>query len=84
MPRGVKGVKDTDARVRAAIKTGQIINRLTDFVNGKVEMTSPQVTAALGLLKKSLPDLQSVKHGGDKDNPIEGVLTLRWKEPTSS
>jgi hypothetical protein len=43
---------------------------LTKFVNGEVEMQPAQVTAALGLLKKSLPDLANVQLSGDKDNPI--------------
>lgn len=49
-----------DKRTRDKIKTSQLINRLTKFVNGEVEMAAPQVTAALGLLKKTLPDLQSI------------------------
>jgi len=58
--RGVRGVRldpKHQARTRAKIQTSQIINRLTDHVLGKVEMKPSQVTAALGLLKKSLPDL---------------------------
>ncbi len=56
---------------RKKIQTSMLINRLTDFVNSKVELNSAQVAAALGLLKKSLPDLQAVQHSGDKENPIE-------------
>jgi hypothetical protein len=57
MPRGVRLNPQHDDRTRAKIQTSQIINRLTSFVNGEVEMSAPQVTAALGLLKKTLPDL---------------------------
>jgi hypothetical protein len=44
---------------------------LTSFVNGEAELTAPQVTAALGLLKKALPDLQAVQLSGDEDSPVE-------------
>lgn len=56
---------------RLKIQTSQLINRLTNFINGEVELTAPQVTAALGLLKKALPDLQAVELTGDEDNPVE-------------
>lgn len=54
-----------DQRTREKIQTSQLINRLTKFVNGEVEMQPAQVTAALGLLKKTLPDLASVEHSGE-------------------
>lgn len=44
---------------RAKIQTSMLINRLSDFVNGKIELTPAQVTAALGLLRKTAPDLQA-------------------------
>lgn len=66
--------------VRQRIKTTQILNRLNNFVLGKKSgrdtciMEPHQVTAALGLLKKVLPDLQVVDidmtHGGDPTRPI--------------
>ncbi len=49
---------------RLKIQTSQLINRLTNFVNGEVELTAPQVTAALGLLKKALPDLAATELTG--------------------
>ena len=42
--------------VRARIRAGGIANRLEKHVLGQVEMTSTQVQAALGLLKKVVPD----------------------------
>ena len=54
-----------DDETRAKIKTSQLVNRLTDHVLGKVEMTATQVTAALGLLKKALPDLAAIEHSGE-------------------
>jgi len=50
---------------RQRIKTSMLINRLTDHVNGKVKLENSQVTAALGLLKKTAPDLTSVAMGQD-------------------
>ncbi len=50
---------------REAIQTSMIINRLTNHIDGKVEMTPTQVTAGLGLLKKTLPDLKVTDHIGE-------------------
>lgn len=54
-----------DARTREKIRTSQLINRLSSFVNGEVELSPAQVTAALGLLKKTLPDLQATQVTGE-------------------
>lgn len=51
--------------VRQRIKTSQLVNRLVDHVNGKVKMVPSQVTAALGLLRKALPDLSATEHSGE-------------------
>lgn len=59
MPRGVRlDPKHTDY-TRTKIQTSQIVNRLNQLVKGEVEMQPHQVTAALGLLKKTLPDLSA-------------------------
>lgn len=52
-------------RVRARIRTSQLVRRLTKHVLGKIPMEPTQVTAALGLLKKTLPDLSAVEHSGE-------------------
>lgn len=70
--------KPWEDSVRAKIQTSMLVNRLTDFVKGEVDLSAPQVTAALGLMKKSLPDLQSVELTGDKDKPI--AHTVSWAE----
>jgi hypothetical protein len=66
--KGAKDPKSWDYTRRERIKSGEIINRLQAFVfdkndsNGKpVVLSSVQVNAALGLLKKSLPDLKSAE-----------------------
>lgn len=62
--RGVRLNPAHDERTRAKIKTSQIINRLEKLVNGEIDMTSQQVTAAGILLKKTLPDLSAVTMDG--------------------
>lgn len=49
-----------EEEVKAKIRTSQLINRLNSFIMGKVELSPAQVTAALGLIRKKLPDLSSV------------------------
>jgi len=52
---------------RLKIQTSQLINRLTAHVFGTLEkpLDATQVSAALGLLKKSLPDLSATNVSGD-------------------
>lgn len=42
---------------RVKIQNSNILNALIEHVEGKREMSSSQVTAGLGLLRKVLPDL---------------------------
>ena len=67
-----------DEETRAKIQTSQLINRLTDHVLGNVEMKPTQVTAALGLLKKSIPDLSSA------DNTTEVVHRFVARVPNKA
>lgn len=52
-----------------------LVNRLTDHVVGKVEMSPTQVRAAEVLLRKTLPDLSAV-HSTDsnKERSLEDWL----------
>lgn len=50
--------------VRAKIGASQIVNRLQNHIDGKVELSATQIAAAKILLGKSLPDLSSIEHGG--------------------
>lgn len=50
--------------VRERIQTTKLVDRLTDHVFGRCEMEKSQVTAALGLLKKALPDLSATEFTG--------------------
>lgn len=76
MPKGVRLDPKHDERTRAKIQTSQIINRLTKLVNGEIEMTAQQVTAAQVLLRKSLPDLSAITLSGDEKNPLNMVHTI--------
>ena len=75
---GVKGMFQRASRspayaeaVRSRIRAGGIVKRLEDHVLGKIEMSATQVSAALGLLRKAVPDLASVEHTGKDGGPIE-------------
>lgn len=49
---------------RVKIQNSNILNALVEHVEGKREMTSTQVSAGIALLKKVMPDMQSVQHEG--------------------
>ena len=53
-----------DQSVRKKIRTSMLVNRLEDHVDGKCDMSKTQVMAALGLLRKTLPDLATIEHRG--------------------
>jgi hypothetical protein len=57
--------------VRDKIQASQIINRLTDCVNGEVELSSQQVAAARILLDKSIPSLSSTELTGEDGGPLQ-------------
>lgn len=59
-----------DEETRAKIQTSQLINRLQAYVLGEVQLEPGQVTAALGLMKKTLPDLTATELSGDSDSPL--------------
>ncbi len=51
--------------VRAKIQASQLINFLQDHVLKNRDAKKTQITAALGLLKKTIPDLQSIEGAFD-------------------
>ncbi len=50
---------DWEQTIRDRIQNSKIANQLISFVLGEIKLEPSQVTAALGLLKKVLPDLSS-------------------------
>lgn len=62
-----------DQHTRDKIQTSQLVNRLNSFAldtTESVRMTSDQVRAALGLLKKTIPDLAVTSHTGPDGGPV--------------
>ena len=59
--------------VRRRIRAAMLLNRLEGFVAGRIEMSAAQVTAALGLLRKVLPDLKQVEVSGSIHQTLEHV-----------
>lgn len=57
--------------VRQRIQAAQIVNRLNGHVMGTVELSASQVTAALGLLKKCVPDLSATALTDGDGGPLK-------------
>lgn len=56
--------------VREKIRASQLVNALENHVFKNKAMKSTQVAAALGLLKKCVPDLASTELAGPNGGPI--------------
>ena len=59
---------------RTKIRNSAILNALIEHVEGKREMSSSQVSAGLGLLKKVLPDLSAVEYKAEP--PVDALSEL--------
>lgn len=58
--------------VKKKIQASQLINRLTDHALSDAPiMDASQVTAAVRLLNKVVPDLKAIEHSGPNGGPIE-------------
>lgn len=64
MPARINKIRH-DENTRDKIQCGNIINRLQKLVFGEIDMPPHAVSAALGLLRKKLPDMASVEHSGE-------------------
>ena len=75
--------------VRSRIRAGGIVDRLEKYILGKLEMSPAQVTAALGLLRKVVPDVAHVEHTGEINHnyvartPLIAESTEAWQEQHS-
>lgn len=73
--------------VREKIRASQLINRLENHIipnpetNETVEMTATQVTAALGLLKKAVPDLKATEHSGEVEHKFPDQVNVNVIKP---
>ncbi len=70
-----------DDRTKLRIQTSQIVNRLENHIFGEIKMEPSAVTAALGLLKKRLPDLAATTFEGNADKPIAHRLVIEFNRP---
>lgn len=70
-----------DEETRAKIQASQIINRLQDHIFGSVELSASQVSAALGLLKKTIPDLSAAEI--KTESTVRYVARVPEKAPTA-
>lgn len=61
---------------RLKIQNSQVLNRLIQHVEGDFPMLPSQVTAALGLLKKVMPDLAAVADVGEDGGLTKPVQHL--------
>jgi len=68
---------------RGKIRNSSILNALIEHALGQREMSSTQVNAGLGLLKKVLPDLSAVDLSGDMTHkvvsPTPQISQEEWK-----
>ena len=55
-------------QVRAKIQASVLIDRLQKHVEGELELTPSQITAAQVLLDRSVPKLSQIQHVGDNDS----------------
>lgn len=55
---------------RTKIRNSKILNHLIEHAEGERDMSATQISAALGLLKKALPDLAAITMSGDPDAPL--------------
>ena len=51
--------------VRDKIRASQLVNRLQDYVDGKIKLDPAQVQAAAVLLRKCIPDLSASEIKGE-------------------
>ncbi len=56
---------------RVKIQNSNILNALVEHVEGTREMSSTQVSAGLGLLKKVMPDLSAVESAVEHSGEIK-------------
>jgi hypothetical protein len=69
-----------EEKTRKKIQTSMITNRLIDYVNGKIKLEPAQVTAAIALMRKCLPDLTASEIKGDVVHRFAVVPQVMPKE----
>lgn len=64
-----------EEKTKALIRASQLLNRLTEHANGKVEMTQSQVNAAKVVIGKAIPDLKAIEVSGNAEAPLTLILS---------
>lgn len=67
-------------KIRERIKSTLLVEALTDHVLGDREMKNSQVTAAVALLRKVIPDMAQVEHTGE----IQHKYAMQVPAPSAS
>ena len=91
-PNGVRLNPQQDARCRSAIKSTELLQRLNGFAleehdrrTGKpIVMSGDQIRAALGLLKKTMPDLAVTQHVGPDGGPVLVITGVERSDSSNS
>lgn len=68
------------AEHRTKIGNSKILKHLIEHATGERDMSSTQVTAAIALLRKVMPDLSNVEMGGE----VKHSYVARLPEPVDS
>lgn len=76
MPKLREGGADRFRTERRKIQASGILDALIEYAEGKRDMSSSQVSAALGLLKKALPDLSTLSLPDEVKPHDEGSTAL--------
>jgi len=65
-----------DTKTKRLISASQLLNRLIDHANDKIDMTASQVQAAKVVIGKSIPDLKAVELTGKDGEMLNIGLTI--------
>lgn len=65
-------------KTKRLIRASQLLNRLNDFANGKIDMTQAQVNAARVVIGKDIPDLKAVELSGPGGDSLKFELIAPW------
>ena len=78
MARGRKAGFQMTEEHRVKIKNSNILNALIGHVEGTREMSSTQVAAGLGLLKKVMPDMQAQSFVDSEGNDLPTSISVTF------
>ena len=68
-------------KTKDLIRASQLLNRLSSFANGEIELNSAQVKAAQVVIGKVIPDMKAMEISGNGGGPLVVEIT-RFSENT--